>query len=484
MVSKPYRIFKAYIRFLCERIFYRDTYVLGQENIPCDGTPVIIASNHQNSFNDALGILMAFRYRKVHFIVRADVFALSPLADRFLRSLGLLPAFRMAYEGEDALKDNEATFRVSGKEIMDGNTVTIFPEAGHAEGHWLNVFRSGFAKLAFGAAEMGDWEQDITIIPTCNHYSSYKGLRTQSLVRFGSPISLKPYYELYRSKPRTAMRAVNKAVRDQIDSMMLDIRDMGHYGEIEFIRNGEYGRKYARSRGLDPDVLPQKLESDKTLVSALYAEMSHEDPYMVDVSSEAGETAAEIAERAKEKRSERMNSAGPLEVPESRPLEEAYAIARELEAKEKDLGIADRQLSDTPKMWGVILRCMCLALLLPLAVFCLWPSAISWLVPQYFARKAEGDMFEGSFLLILNVLFIFPLLGIISLFVVWSRFSLLTAVVYVLMFPAICLFEWFYCKSVRRAIEDVHFLHASREGLTGPLRSMRSRMCTLLDEIL
>ena len=75
--SKAYWILKSYIRFWTEKVYYEETFVEGIENIPSDGTPVMIASNHQNSMNDALGILLAINDRKPNFIVRADVFGIS-----------------------------------------------------------------------------------------------------------------------------------------------------------------------------------------------------------------------------------------------------------------------------------------------------------------------------------------------------------------------------------------------------------------------
>ena len=136
----PYRWFKSYVRFLTEKVYYRKTYCINGENVPQDGTPLLIVSDHQNSLNDALGILMSIRDRLVHFIVRADVFALSPVADKFLRSIGLLPAFRLNWEGEAALSNNGATFRDSEKSLIEGNTVVIYPEAGHQDRHFLGTF--------------------------------------------------------------------------------------------------------------------------------------------------------------------------------------------------------------------------------------------------------------------------------------------------------------------------------------------------------
>ena len=94
-----YRAFKSYVRFLVEKIYYRRTYYINKDNVPVDGTSLLVVSDHQNSMNDALGILMSIEDRVVHFIVRADVFALSTFADKFLRSIGLLPAFRLNWEG-------------------------------------------------------------------------------------------------------------------------------------------------------------------------------------------------------------------------------------------------------------------------------------------------------------------------------------------------------------------------------------------------
>ena len=40
-----YNIFKCYLRFLHDKIFYRKTYKINAENIPSNTTPTIIVSN-------------------------------------------------------------------------------------------------------------------------------------------------------------------------------------------------------------------------------------------------------------------------------------------------------------------------------------------------------------------------------------------------------------------------------------------------------
>lgn len=44
-----YNVFKCYLRFLHDKIFYRKTYKINADNIPSNTTPTIIVSNHQTA---------------------------------------------------------------------------------------------------------------------------------------------------------------------------------------------------------------------------------------------------------------------------------------------------------------------------------------------------------------------------------------------------------------------------------------------------
>ena len=358
-IEKPgcvYWGFKAYLRFFHDKIYYKKTYKVNCEAIPADGTPLLIVSNHQNCLNDPLGLVFSFQDRKPNVITRADVFMVSPIANKFLRSIGLLPAFRLDYEGEGALGKNAETFRQSEQTLIDGNSVIMYPEAGHQDKRWLGTFSFGYTKMAFEAAELSNFEKDVVILPACNHYSHYFGMRNRILVKFGTPISIQPYYELYKTKPRTAQREVNKLVREQISNLMLDIRDLENYNAIDFIRT-TYGEDYARMQGVDPDNLPERLLTDKDLVAKLDA-------------------AKEIDERN---------------------IKKIYQQARILRQSIEEMGITDADLKKDVNPMALGFKLLFLLMLLPLWIFSWWPSMpVYWIPMSIFKAKMNDPMFEGT----------------------------------------------------------------------------------------
>ena len=420
-VKKPgviYRLFKAYLRFWHDKIYYKKTYQVNAEAVPKDGTPLLIVSNHQNCLNDPLGLVFAFRDRKPHVITRADVFMVSPVANKFLRSIGLLPAFRLDYEGEGALSKNAETFRESEQALIDGKTVIMYPEAGHQDKRWLGNFSFGYTKMAFEAAELGGFEKEVFILPACNHYSHYFGMRNRMLVKYGTPISLKPWYELYKTKPRTAQREVNKLVREQISGLMLDIRDLDNYASIDFIRN-TYGDMYAHKHDVNPNDLPERLLTDKQLVASF--------------------------EKAK--------------ITDEKGINEIYALADELRKEIKNLGITDRHLRQevTPAVLG--LKLLSLLILLPLWVFSWWPSLLVYGIPMaIFKAKMKDPMFEGTLLYGSAVLFTIPLFSLVTLLMVGLGCGWLSAVLYVAAFPLIMLFCWWYAQYARRTLGSLKCL--------------------------
>ena len=431
-LTPAFKALRGYVGFLAHKFYYNHVWYVNPDHVPAGGTPLVIVGDHQNSLNDSLGYVFSIRDRKVHFLTRADLFTLGAAVSKFLSWLGLLPSYRLQWEGADALANNKATFSAAEDVLLKGGTVTLFPEAGHQNKHWLGPFTSGYLQIAFNAAERSGFSKEIFILPTCNHYSEYFGLWTDMMVRYGTPVSIAPYYELYKTKPRTAKRQVDALVREQIKSMMLDIEDLDNYSAIDYIRTSAFGTEFSRSQGLDPDKLPEKLESDKTLV-------------------------AELAKGGEEEN-------GSL-----------YGDVRTLLDLCREGGFGETQLSRKVTPLGVGLNFLILLLTLPLAVFCLWPSVISWGLPKLLAGKMKDKMLLGSFVIGLNALFILPICGLITLVCTWIGHGFLRGIVYAALLPIFCLLEWFWYTLLRDTVRDFNFLR-NRGGRASSAASLREKV--------
>jgi hypothetical protein len=404
----------------------------------------MIVSNHQNTLNDALGILLALNDRKPYFISRADIFDYNPFFSKFLHAIGLLPSFRIAFEGVESLAKNKDTFLWSEKELLGGGTLVMYPEAGHQDKRWLGDFTFGYTKMAFEAAELGNFETEIFILPSCNHYSDYFKLREQILVKFGTPISLQPFYELYKTKPRTAQRQVNSLVRKQIESLMLDIRDLDNYEAIDFIRN-TYGRKFAVKHQFNANKLPDKLLSDRLLVENL----------------------------------EKIRADG-----QTVELEKIYADALTLKKGINELNINDSIFDQCPSWPALAGNILLLIISLPLGIFALWPNVLHFIAPNILRSRMTDPMFWGTFVLAISVLITIPLLYTLTFVLTWIFANLWWALIYLAMLPFIGLFAWYYWRFFKQTIQAVQFRLKRNTKVMSDLVVVRKRMENGLDNFL
>jgi len=413
------------------------------ENIPPDGTPVLIASNHQNCLCDPVGVIVAFKDRKPNVLARADVFAVHPLVNNILRKMGLLPAYRLSFDGEESLGKNKEVFNVSGKELVSGRSILIYPEGAHQDKHWLGDFSLGYTKMAFEAAELDNFQTEIFILPCCNHYSDYYDIQKEILLKFGTPVSLKPFYELYQTKPRTAQRQVNALVREQMSGMMLNITDLDNYGAIDFLRN-TYGRKYALKHDFRTDYLPDKLMSDKAFFKSLEDAKAQNDVL----------------------------------------VQQVYDDTVRFEDEIKKLKISDCNFDHTPGWCTIIASAIAMVALFPVWLFSLWPNIVIYKVPELALRRVSDKMFYNSFLYGISVLITMPLLYTLSFILVWVYVNIWAAVVYVLALPYLGLFAWYYKKYAIRMMQNVRFRKFAGTYKLKNLKELRTMIHKRLNNIL
>jgi len=348
--------------------------------------------------------------------VRADVFRIHPLITKILQYLGLSPAFRLDYDGKDALWENRDMFKGSEAKLLRGETLLMYPEGKHQNKHWLGDFSLGYTKLAFETAELGHFEKDISILPCCNHYSAYKDMQHDLVIKFGKPISLKPYYELYQVKPRSVQRQLNELVREQLLGLMLHISDLENYQAIDFIRH-TYGRKFAETNGFKADFLPDKMESDQLLVKKL-----------------------------QDAKDENNLALQPI-------FDDALAVEDAL----KQLNVRDDQFDKKPGWCSIAVSILALTALFPVWLFALWPNIIIYQLPSFVMRRIKDKQFHNSFLYTISGIATMPILYIFSFILAWIAVNWWVALIYALILPWLGLFAFYYWRLVIRTGQDIRF---------------------------
>lgn len=433
--------FKEFIRFLFNHFLYRKVYKIGDEKILPEGNAQVIASNHQNCLVDAIAVMLSFKGpgRRPFFWARADIFAVSKILEKYLRFLGLMPAFRMDHEGMEDVGKNSASFDESYHLLKHGQSVMIFPEAGHQDKRFLGHFTTGYTTMAFKAAEQTGFEQEIFILPVANHYTDYFGMRREMCVMFADPISLKPYYELYKEKPRTAMREVNQEVRKAISSMMLNIQDLDNYPAIDFLRNN-YGKTFAALCSKPYGTLPEKLTVEKEFVAAL------------DSLDE-------------EKR------------------QSVYGQAESLRQSLEDNKLEFKSLKKKVTSAGTILKIIGMVLLFPLWIFSLWPNFFNYQIPKKLTARVKDKMLSSSFLLGVNAVITIPLFAIISFVLIWCFMTIYMAIIYLLLMPPLALFCWYYTEWWDALKQDLRLLKFHKKSKIATLQALRKDSEILEDRL-
>jgi preprotein translocase subunit YajC len=409
--------------------------------------PLMVVSDHQNSLNDALALVFAINARdrrKIRAIARADAFDF-PVFGTIFRGLGIMPAFRLMYQGIGSMANNGDTFLKTYYELLNNGTVIIYPEAGHQDKRWLGKFSYGYLRIAFEAAAKGNFEKEVFIMPSCNHYSDYMNIREDIMIKFGEPVSLKPYYEMYKEKSRTAQREVNDLVRSRVAELMLNITDLDNYEAIDFLRN-TYGIKYAKDNGFNPCKLPEKLLSDKQFVK-------HLDTLKT---SEHGDE-----------------------------VQQVYNDAAVLGSKIKELKISDKSFERCPSLIRNIFGVLCFAILFPVYLVALISTALVIYPPKLINRRIKDEMLHGTINLILSAIVTIPLLNIILFFAVWAiADSALISLAYLVCLPFLFIFAVTYEKAWKRQKSRNRFYNLQKAGKLTELSGIRTRIHETLDKLL
>lgn len=409
-----FEVFKAYIRFVHESIMVRRRYVVGRQNLPAEGSRYFIVSNHQNTANDPLNIIFSLPRRYyLTVMARANVFQIHPALTRFLRTLGLVPAFRAGFEGLDDVAKNQESFDLIAERVNQRRPFLVFPEGGHTQGHYLDPFTTGVVRMAFHVAASNDWKEDLLIVPTAHHYSDYFDVQADFVWSVGKPISIQPYYEEYQQHPYRVMRRLKNQMQEAVRSMMLDM-GAEDYAAKDFLRCSALNP--ARLQDME---LPERMQADQRFVDALRANPQY----------------AEIIN-----------------------------MASQLQEAEQQYGLSDLTIARQPALTKALAIGLALVLLFPLWVVSLWPNLLCYSLPLLLLRTDK--MFTNTYRYIFSVLIFYPLFALLTLGVMWGVWGQpWLALVWILLWLPLARFAYYYRQYYRQVVQAVR-LWRHRDGLS------------------
>jgi len=176
----------AFVKFIAKgaiRLYCRDLRI-NQPGLLNHNGPMMLASNHPNSFLDAIILCTIFK-KPVYSLARGDAFK-GKLISNILFSLKLLPVYRIS-EGVENLEDNYKTFDQC-KEIFKKNGIVLIFSEGLCINEWhLRPLKKGTARLAFNS-----WADGIPlkVLPVGINYSSFKNFGKNIQLFFGEFITV------------------------------------------------------------------------------------------------------------------------------------------------------------------------------------------------------------------------------------------------------------------------------------------------------
>lgn len=161
----------------CRKLKIRNPEILQHKG------PLLIASNHPNSFLDAIIVATLFK-KPVYSLARGDAFR-NKFISGILHQLNILPVYRQS-EGADNLEHNYRTFDRC-REIFQKNGIVLIFSEGLCINEWkLRPLKKGTARLSISC-----WQQGIPlqVIPLGINYSSFRRFGKSIHLNFGTLIS-------------------------------------------------------------------------------------------------------------------------------------------------------------------------------------------------------------------------------------------------------------------------------------------------------
>jgi len=161
--------------------FYRLT--VAGDAVPREGAVLLIA-NHPNSLVDPVFVATAAG-RPVRFLAKSTLFR-HPAVGFLVRGSGAIPVYRRV-DDPGRMELNVDMFSAVHEALAGGSAVALFPEGVSHSEPALMPLKTGAARMAFGALEVG--ATPFPIIPLGIVLRARETFRSEALVVVGAPVA-------------------------------------------------------------------------------------------------------------------------------------------------------------------------------------------------------------------------------------------------------------------------------------------------------
>ena len=200
-------------------VFYRRRLVLGRENLRFEG-PAIVVSNHPSTLMDPLNVGINIR-QEMFFLANYGLFK-NPVSNWILTRLYCIPVKRKEDVAAGESRDNDAAFEQSFRHLEKNGLLFIAAEGVSWMNRYVRPFKTGTARIAFGAERRHAWQLGVKIIPVGLSYDAPQFFRSRTTVEYGAPIDPSAWQEAYAQDPEKAVDDFTEVIRARVASLTLD----------------------------------------------------------------------------------------------------------------------------------------------------------------------------------------------------------------------------------------------------------------------
>ena len=227
-------------------IFYKKQTRTGAHHFKTPA-PAIIVGNHPNTLIDVL-IIAKEKKEYVYFLANASMFS-TKITNWIFNKLYAIKIERPK-DVKGRRIDNADSFKQSAAFLARYGTLFIAAEGTSKVERRLRKLKTGTARIALDTMKRNDWKLPLKILTSGITYENPKRAGYDLIYKFGEPIDVKDYQELYEQDTVKAVKKLTRDIQTIMQSLLLhtepEDEDIDKTVQIlEHIHKNEYGNDHA-----------------------------------------------------------------------------------------------------------------------------------------------------------------------------------------------------------------------------------------------